>query len=133
MDLRAEQGNHLLLYRAQVDQFPEHNLPILVNEQNIQSLKHLKDPTNVWGLGRFSQLVGQCNVHHLQRVTQFPFSQGLNQERQPFLAAGTVLAMVNTPFILYHSEKLIDPDLRDRMVEEVLVAAMGYLKASYPD
>ena len=53
---------------------------------------------------------------------------GVFTTRQPFLAVGTVLAMVNTPFILYHSRKLIDPDLRDRMVEEVLLAAMGYLK-----
>jgi hypothetical protein len=36
--------------------------------------------------------------------------------------------MVNTPFILFHTGKLIDPLLRDRMVDEVLFAAMTYLK-----
>jgi hypothetical protein len=36
--------------------------------------------------------------------------------------------MVNTPYILFHSGKLIDPIMRDRMVEEVFSATMGYLK-----
>jgi hypothetical protein len=49
-------------------------------------------------------------------------------KREPFLAASTVLAMVNIPYILFHSGKLVDPILRDRMVAEVLLAAMGYLK-----
>jgi hypothetical protein len=75
----------------------------------------------------------QATVGQLANILQKGMDTGVFTARQPFLAAGTVLAMVNTPFILYHSGKLIDPDLRDRMVEEVLVAAMGYLKASYPD
>lgn len=48
--------------------------------------------------------------------------------RDPFLAAATVLGMVNMPFILFHSGRLADPALRDRMVDEVLSAAMCYLK-----
>ncbi|MCX6053921.1 MAG: hypothetical protein NTZ74_03215 [Chloroflexi bacterium] len=46
----------------------------------------------------------------------------------PFFAAGTVLAMVNTPFILFYSGKMVDPALRDSMTNEVLTAAMSYLK-----
>lgn len=36
--------------------------------------------------------------------------------------------MVNAPYILFHSGKLADPDLRDQMVEEVFAAAMLYLE-----
>ena len=36
--------------------------------------------------------------------------------------------MVNMLYILFHSGKLVDPVLRDCMVEEVLSAAMTYLK-----
>jgi hypothetical protein len=67
--LRAEQGDYLLLDGAQVYQFSEDNLFILVDEQNIQPLKHLKDPANGWCLGRFSQLVGYCGVHRFQGFT----------------------------------------------------------------
>jgi len=75
----------------------------------------------------------QATVGQLANILQKGMDTGVFTARQPFLAAGTVLAMVNTLFILYHSGKLIDPDLRDGMVEEVLVASMGYLKTSYPD
>jgi len=35
--------------------------------------------------------------------------------------------MVNMSYALFLSGKLVDPALRDRMVEEVLTSAMGYL------
>jgi AcrR family transcriptional regulator len=70
----------------------------------------------------------QATVGQLANLLQKGMEHGVFAARNPFLAAGTVLAMVNTPYILFHSGKLVDPDLRDRMVEEVLVAAMGYLK-----
>ena len=54
--------------------------------------------------------------------------RGAFELRDPFLAAGTVLGMVNMPHILLHAGKMVDPALRDRMVEEVLYAAMLYLK-----
>lgn len=72
----------------------------------------------------------QATVGQLANILQKGMDTGVFTVRQPFLAAGTVLAMVNTPYILFHSGKLIDPDLRDRMVEEMLVAAMGYLKVN---
>jgi AcrR family transcriptional regulator len=69
----------------------------------------------------------QVTVGQLATILQKGMERGVFAPRNPFLAAGTVLAMVNTPYILFHNGKLVDPDLRDRMVEEVLVAAMGYL------
>jgi AcrR family transcriptional regulator len=70
----------------------------------------------------------QTTVGQLANILQKGMDTGEFTARQPFLAAGTVLAMVNTPYILFHSGKLMDPDLRDRMVDEILSAAMIYLK-----
>lgn len=72
----------------------------------------------------------QATVGQLANILEKGMDTGVFIARHPFLAAGTVLAIVNTPYILFHSGKLIDPDLRDRMVEEVLVTAMGYLKVN---
>jgi AcrR family transcriptional regulator len=67
-------------------------------------------------------------VGHLAGLLQLGMESGVFENRESFLAAGTALAMVNTPYILFHSGKLIDPIMRDRMVEEVFSATMGYLK-----
>ena len=69
----------------------------------------------------------QTTVEHLARLLELGMDFGVFEPRDPFLAAGTVLGMVNMPFILFHSGKLIVPALRDRMVEEVFSAATGYL------
>ncbi len=50
-------------------------------------------------------------------------------QRDPLVAATTALGMVNMPFILFHNGRIDDPVFRDRMVEEVLLAAMQYLNA----
>jgi AcrR family transcriptional regulator len=70
----------------------------------------------------------QATVGQLSVLLQKGMESGVFAPRNPFLAAGTVLAMVNTPYILFHSGKMVDPALRDQMVEEVLSAALGYLK-----
>jgi AcrR family transcriptional regulator len=67
-------------------------------------------------------------VGHLAGLLQLGMESGVFENREPLLPAGTVLAMVNTPFILFHNGRLTDPVMRDRMVEEVFSAAMGYLK-----
>jgi AcrR family transcriptional regulator len=67
-------------------------------------------------------------VGHLAGLLQLGMTSGVFENREPLLSAGTVLAIVNTPYILFHSGKLIDPIMRDRMVEEMFSAAMGYLK-----
>jgi len=67
-------------------------------------------------------------VGHLAALLQKGMGFGVFEPRNSFLAASTVLAMVNTPYILFHSGKLVDPVLRDQVVDEVLSAALGYLK-----
>ncbi len=67
-------------------------------------------------------------VEHLARLLKLGMEYGTFEPRDPFLAAATVLGMVNVPYILYYSGKMVDPVLRDRMVEEVFSAAMAYLK-----
>lgn len=70
----------------------------------------------------------QTTVGQLAALLQKGMESGVFAPRNPFLAAGTVLGMVNMPYILFHSGKMVDPALRDQMVEEVLSAAFGYLK-----
>jgi len=69
-----------------------------------------------------------ATVEHLARLLKLGMESSTFEPRETFLAASTVLGMVNMPYILFHSGKLVDPVLRDRMVEEVLSAAMAYLK-----
>jgi AcrR family transcriptional regulator len=70
----------------------------------------------------------QATVGQLAALLQKGMESGAFAPRNPFLTAGTVLAMVNTPFILFYSGKMVDPALRDQMANEVLTAAMSYLK-----
>jgi AcrR family transcriptional regulator len=70
----------------------------------------------------------QVTAGRLATLLQKGMESGAFEPRNPFLAAGTVLAMVNAPFIFFYSGKMVDAGLRDQMVEEVLSAAMGYLK-----
>jgi len=50
------------------------------------------------------------------------------EERDPVLAAHTVLGMINMPFVLFHTGRVVDPALRDRMADEIFPIVMGYLK-----
>lgn len=67
-------------------------------------------------------------VGHLASLLKLGMEAGVFENREPLLAAGTALAMVNTPFILFHNGRLADLIMRDRVVEEVFSATMGYLK-----
>jgi len=67
-------------------------------------------------------------VGHLAGLLQLGMESGVFENHEPLLAAGTALAMVNTPFILFHNGRLTDPVMRDRMVEEVFSIIMSYLK-----
>jgi AcrR family transcriptional regulator len=69
-------------------------------------------------------------IGYLARIIKIGMTQGCFTVRDPFLAAATVLGMVNMPYILFHSGKIKDPEMRDRMAEEVIGAAMGYLKTN---
>ncbi|MEA4906012.1 MAG: TetR/AcrR family transcriptional regulator [Anaerolineaceae bacterium] len=68
------------------------------------------------------------NVEQLASLLQIGMERGVFEPRDAFLAAGTVLGMVNMPFILFHSGRMADVALRERMVTEVCSAAMGYLR-----
>jgi AcrR family transcriptional regulator len=70
----------------------------------------------------------QVTAGRLATLLQKGMESGAFEPRNPLLAAGTVLAMINTPFIFFYSGKLVDAALRDQMVEEVLSAALGYLE-----
>jgi len=66
-------------------------------------------------------------VGNLAFLLKIGMEQSVFIKRDPFLAAAVVLAMVNTPSILFHNGRLVDPILRDRMIEETLTAGMLYL------
>jgi hypothetical protein len=69
-----------------------------------------------------------ATVEHLARLLKLGMERGTFESREPFLAASSVLGMINMPYILFHSRKLVDLVLCDHMVEEVLSAAITYLK-----
>jgi Transcriptional regulator len=68
------------------------------------------------------------NVEILAQLLNLGMQDGSFEPRDPFLAASTVLCMVNIPHILYHTGKLVDPALRDAMIAELFSAAMLYLQ-----
>ncbi len=69
----------------------------------------------------------QGTVEQLARLLKKGMGQGKFTCTDPTLAAVTLLGMVNMPYILYQSGKLVDPEFRDRIVDEVLSAALMYL------
>ena len=69
-------------------------------------------------------------IGYLARIIKIGMVQRRFATRDPFLAAATVLGMVNMPYILFYCGKIKDPEMRDRMAEEVIAAAMGYLKTN---
>jgi AcrR family transcriptional regulator len=71
----------------------------------------------------------QSTVGCLARLLKIGMERGAFSQRSPLLAAATVLGMINTPYILFYSGKLVLPDMRDRMVAEMLFAALHYLKS----
>lgn len=69
-------------------------------------------------------------IDQLATLLQLGMERGDFQQRDPYLAASTILGIINMPFILFYSGRLVDASLRDRMVDEVLEATMRYLKQS---
>jgi AcrR family transcriptional regulator len=68
------------------------------------------------------------NIQHFTRLIQIGIDQGIFEERNPSLAAASVFSMINTPLILWHSGRIPSESIRDQMVQEMLTAAMRYLK-----
>ncbi len=69
----------------------------------------------------------QDHLQHLARLVRVGVERGVFAERDPDLAAAVVFGMVNAPLILYHSGRLPDDALRERLETESLDAAMAYL------
>jgi AcrR family transcriptional regulator len=74
----------------------------------------------------------RANVEHMARLLELGMERGAFVQRDPFLAAAAVLGMVNAPNILFYSGKLVDMVFRNRLVEELLSAAMQYLVSESP-
>ena len=70
----------------------------------------------------------QSNIQHLARLIQIGIERGTFEERPTLLAAAAVLSMVNTPLIFWQSGRIPSMEMRDLLVQEVLEAAMRYLK-----
>lgn len=70
----------------------------------------------------------QTTVGQLAGIIQLGMERGVFKSRNPFLAAATVWAMINTPYILFHTGKIKDPVMREQMMNEIMGAALGYLK-----
>ncbi len=69
----------------------------------------------------------ESNLSHLSHMIQLGIQWGVFVDQDPFLAAATIICIVNSPLILYHSGRMPDPALRDQVEEEVLQIAMDYL------
>ncbi len=67
-------------------------------------------------------------IQNMAELLKIGMEQGEFARRDPFIAAGVVVGMINMPHILYHNGKLADADIRDRLAEESLRAAIIYLK-----
>lgn len=69
----------------------------------------------------------QGNIRYLTQLAQIGMERGVFVERDPMLAAGTAFAIVHAPLFFYHSGRLTDAHLRDRLSAEALEVAMHYL------
>lgn len=69
----------------------------------------------------------QTNIQYLSRLIQIGIERGQFVPRDPALAASTVLSMINTPLIFWHSGRIATAEQRDRLIQEMLHAALGYL------
>ncbi len=69
----------------------------------------------------------QTSVEQLARMLKLGMEQGVFARRDPFVAAGIAIQIVNMPYILFHSGRLQNPLMRDILAGESLSAAMIYL------
>ena len=66
-------------------------------------------------------------LDHLARLIELCIERGQCAARDPRLAAAMALCIVNSPHVLYRSERLTDETLYGQLELEALQAAMGYL------
>jgi AcrR family transcriptional regulator len=91
----------------------------------VRIIEGVEDPQHV-------QARMQSNIQHIARLVQNGITQGIFENRNPILAAAAVFSMVNTPLIFSHSGRIPSIEFRDRLVQEMLEAAMRYLKSGTP-
>ncbi len=140
--IRALLQREMSKWRAQQEEVEQHvqieDIANIVEKQLKFNIDFARNNPNLYRLAWVLPEIGiesleenrqrmRATVEHLARLIEIGMESGTFEQRDPFLAAVTVLGMVNMPYILFHSGKMVDPVLRDRMVEEVLPAAMAYL------
>ena len=67
------------------------------------------------------------HLAHLAQLVELCTGRGQCASRDPRLAAVMALCIVNSPQVLYHSERLTDGTLYARLEAEAVQAAMDYL------
>jgi AcrR family transcriptional regulator len=70
------------------------------------------------------------HVETLAHLLAVGMQEGAFVPRDAGTAAAAVLGMIFMPHILFHTGKLVDPDLRDRLIGEMHAAAMLYLQTA---
>ncbi len=66
-------------------------------------------------------------IEHLARLVQLGIEHGQCANHDPRLAAALALCMVNSPHVLYHTERITDQALYAQLEAEALQAAVDYL------
>lgn len=72
----------------------------------------------------------QATVEQLAQLVTKGIQQGIFTPRDPFLAAGTALGIINMPFVFFYTGKIHQLAIRDQLADEALSAAITYLTAS---
>jgi hypothetical protein len=70
------------------------------------------------------------HVETLAHLLSVGMKEGTFAQRDAGTAAAAVLGMIFLPHILFHTGKLVDPDLRNRLIGEMHTAAMLYLQTA---
>ena len=67
------------------------------------------------------------NIYNLARILEIGMKRGEFASRDPVVASGVVLGLVNFPNILEMNGKMTDPVMRDKLLAESVNAALVYL------
>lgn len=67
------------------------------------------------------------NINNLARILEIGMKRGEFAPRDPVVASGVVLGLVNFPNILEMNGKMTDPVMRDKLLAESVNAAIVYL------
>lgn len=115
------------------------NIPSLVKEIWAHIITFAKEKPYLhrltWVMPEMEGITLQANqqetravIDQIAGILKLGMEQGNFEERDPRLTAITMTGMINLPFIMFHSGKLVDPTIRDRMVDEMYTALMLYLE-----